>query len=222
MSRPKLLDLFCGGGGASVGYHRAGFDVTGVDDNPKVAKHYPFEFHHADALEYLADHGGEYDVIHASPPCQSESDLRHRWDVEYPDLLAPTLAALVGIGRPWIVENVDSTKQLPGALILCGAAFGLGATCKGGIWRPLKRHRRFGSNTWLMGPGCACPNTQPVGVYGNGGGGDMTRGYKATRPEARAAMGIDWMPHELLVQAIPPVYCEFVGAQLLAALEAAA
>ena len=66
--RPKLLDLFCGAGGCSVGYHRAGFDVTGVDIKPQPR--YPFEFVRANALEYLAEHGCQFDAIHASPPCQ--------------------------------------------------------------------------------------------------------------------------------------------------------
>ena len=71
--RPRLLDLFCGAGGAAVGYHRAGFEVVGVDIKPQP--HYPFEFHKGDALEFLWKHSHDYDAIHASPPCQAYSNL---------------------------------------------------------------------------------------------------------------------------------------------------
>ena len=73
MRRPKLLDLFSCAGGAAMGYHRAGFDVTGVDIDPQPR--YPFEHHVSDALEFLAEHGHKYDAIHASPPCQSYLNL---------------------------------------------------------------------------------------------------------------------------------------------------
>lgn len=105
MTRPRLLDLFCGAGGCSAGYDRAGFDVTGVDVVPQPR--YPFAFHQGDALEYVAAHGHEYDAIHASPPCQSYTPLRALSpDKEYPDLVAVTRAALEATGRPWVIENV--------------------------------------------------------------------------------------------------------------------
>lgn len=101
---PKLLDLFSCAGGAGVGYRRAGFEVTGVDiaDQPR----YPFEFIQADAIEYVLAHGHEYDVIHASPPCQVHSITANAHDNAHPDLLEPTRAALIEIGRPYIIENV--------------------------------------------------------------------------------------------------------------------
>ena len=221
--RPRLLDLFCGAGGCSVGYHRAGFDVVGVDIDPHPD--YPFEFVQADALAVLRGDVldlGAFDVIHASPPCKSENPLRVMSERKHPNLLGPTLDALRDRGGIWVVENVEATEQMPGALMLCGASFGLGATCRDGVYRPLRRHRLFESSVWLMGPGCMCDGRQPIGVYGTGGGGQMTRGYKAHPEEAREAMGIDWMTREDICQAIPPAYTQLVGEQLLTALERAA
>ncbi len=215
MTRPLLLDLFCGAGGCSVGYERAGFDVVGVDNEPHPD--YPYSFVHADAIEVLR---GEvldlslFDAIHASPPCKSETNLAALSDRKHPNLLGPTLALLGAQRAPWVVENVESTDQMPGSLVLCGASFGLGATCRDGVYRPLRRHRRFESSAFLMGPGCACDGREPVGVYGTGGGGRMTRGYKAHPEEACEAMGIDWMSREDICQAIPPAYTQLIGEQL--------
>lgn len=221
MTRPRLLDLFCCAGGASMGYHRAGFDVVGVDIAPRPS--YPFEFIQADALEVLDDRAfiAGFDIIAGSPPCQSESDLRHRTGVDYIDLLTPTLERLNRIDKPWVVENVASTKKLPGALILCGTEFGLKAVCRDGKTRWLSRHRRFGSNVFLLGAGgCHCTTGRLIGgVYGTGGGGVMTRGYKFHPEEAREAMGIDWMSRAEISQAIPPAFTEHIGLQLRAEVE---
>lgn len=218
----KLLDLFCGAGGAAMGYHRAGFEIVGVDNKPQP--HYPFEFIRADALEFLAAPTllAGFDVAHASPPCKSENPLRHLHEAGHPDLLTPTLKALTRLAVPWVVENVAGSSKLPGAAILCGAAFGLHANCADGTVRPLRRHRRFASNTFLMSTPCGCTGRQPVGVYGYGGGGQMTRGYKATRVEAAEALGIGWMTKAEMSQAIPPAYTQFIGEQLLEHLERAA
>src|SRR5688500_4187308 len=118
----RLLDLFCGAGGCSEGYHRAGFEVVGVD--LKAQKNYPFEFIQADALDYPLD---GFDVIHASPPCQAYSVLRRaNPDAEYADLIEPTRAKLQASGLPWIIENVPGAP-LAQSITLCGSMFGLGA-----------------------------------------------------------------------------------------------
>ena len=224
--RPRLLDLFCGAGGCSVGYHRAGFHVTGVDHWPQP--NYPYEFHQADALDVLADRAfiATFDAIHASPPCKGENPLRHLHDVEHPDLLTPTLELLAGIDQPWAVENVESTQKMPGSLILCGASFGLQAQCRDGVTRVLRRHRRLASNVFLMAPPCSC-SKRIIGVYGHGGVGHggrpkpgSYRGYQATASEARQALGIGWMTAVELAQAIPPAYTEWIGSQLLDHLKA--
>lgn len=228
MSRPKLLDLFCGAGGCSVGYHRAGFDVVGVDINPHPD--YPYELVVSDAMAVLTDteYLNRFDVVHASPPCPRYSTVTPEANREnHPDLVAPTRYTFRSWGGNYVIENV------PGALLdiplmLCGAALGLGSMCRDGRFRQLKRHRLFESNIALMGPGCGCDARQKVGVYGDGGGGTSTRpsgggGYKAYPEEARTAMGIDWMRKRSdLSDAIPPAYTEFIGAQLIYHLARAA
>ncbi len=140
---PSLLDLFCGGGGAAMGYSRAGFtEIVGVDNQPQ--KNYPFEFVQADALEYLTEHGHEFDAIHASPPCQGYSIMRNLpWlrDKEYPLLIDPVRELLEATGKPWVIENVMGA-HLPAGW-LCGTMFGL----------PFYRHRAFETNWFWMQPG---------------------------------------------------------------------
>lgn len=219
MSRPVLLDLFCGAGGAGMGYHRAGFDVVGVDIEPQPR--YPFEFHQADALEFVAKYGRDFSAVGASPPCQQYTGLRHRTGREYADLVAPTRNALRATGRPYVIENVERAPLL-NAMRLCGTHFGLRGPCWDGAERWLQRHRLFESNVLLMSPGpCTCRGKLIAGVYGNGGGGSMTRGYKYHVAGARIAMGIEWMTGKELAQAIPPAYTEFIGRQVLAALDSA-
>lgn len=228
MTRPRLLDLFCCEGGCSVGYDRAGFDVTGVDLSRSAFKRYPFKHHRGDALKYVAKHGAEFDAIHASPPCQAHSVLKHRHPDQFedmlfpmtshPDLVAATRAALVETGKPFIIENVPGAP-LVDPLILCGSMFGLGAVCEDG-YRQLRRHRLFESNIPLTAPGPCQHSGLVVGVYGNGGGGlrAATRGYKATLTEGTTALGVPWMGVYGMSQAIPPAYTEHLGAQLLAVL----
>lgn len=204
----RLLDLFCGAGGAGMGYHRAGFEVVGVDLAPQPR--YPFAFVQGDALEYVAAHGHEFDAIHASPPCQGYSPMRHLpWlrGREYPLLIDATRAALQATGKLWVIENV-AHAPLNGAL-LCGAALGL----------PLSRHRRFESNILLLFPPCpghptAYSGKQTMSKYGGGAG------VMGVPPgvSPRDALGIDWMTNHEMRQAIPPAYTEYIGRQLLQAL----
>lgn len=220
--RPLLLDLFCGAGGCAVGYHRAGFDVVGVDHRPMPR--FPFEFHQGDALEFLAARGHEFDAIHASPPCQAYSILSTLNKKTYPNLLPATREALCG--RPcWVIENVPGAP-MELAIMLCGSMFGLKTTTAlhGEVW--LKRHRWFESNALLMAPGaCQCRKGRPkVPVYGNGAGGpkhSRMRG-RGVAQAAREVMGIDWMNRRELDQSIPPAYTEFIGRQLIDQLERSA
>lgn len=210
----RLLDLFCGAGGAAMGYHRAGFtEIVGVDIKPQPR--YPFEFVQADAMTYPLE---GFDAIHASPPCQRFSDLNQMHNaLEHPDLLTPTLMRLRDYyGAPFVVENVEGSP-LPSAMLLCGSMFALGAE-----GARLQRHRLFETNWPLMAPPCAHRRNQRViGVYG-GHGRDRRRTVNTqdfSTEARREAMGIDWMTGAELSQAIPPAYTEYIGKHLLAYLK---
>jgi DNA (cytosine-5)-methyltransferase 1 len=209
--RPVLLDLFCGAGGAAVGYYRAGFEVVGVDINPQ--SNYPFDFHQADALEFLAEHQGQFDACHASPPCQRYTPLaalhRHK---QYPDLVAPTRLLLDAAGLPYVIENVMAAPLIKErSIVLCGSMFALRTY----------RHRRFESRQLLLAPThprhtVLTATKQRKARWAEGWNVSIT-GDVGTYlgPEA---MGIDWMTGNELCEAIPPAYTEFVGEQLISAL----
>ena len=223
MTRPRLLDLFCGAGGAAVGYHRAGFEVVGVD----IAKqpHFPFEFHQADALTFPLD---GFDAIHASPPCQHYTRLRTLpWlrDRVYWESIPPTMALVRASGVPWVVENVESraaANALGSAWFLCGTMFGL----RWDDGRQLYRHRIFASSEFALAP--AHPRHESVLVAGPPlkNRGRLNNGYVVGGHQnglrAKNALGIDWMTGNELSQSVPPAYTLWIGAQLLRALGVAA
>jgi DNA (cytosine-5)-methyltransferase 1 len=212
-----MLDLFCGAGGAAMGYHRAGFDVVGVDNRPQPR--YPFEFHQGDAMTWPLD---GYDAVHASPPCQDHSTLAAFQPSKGTGwMLAAIRDRLTASGLPYVIENVMGAP-MPGALKLCGTELGLRTetrTC-GEVW--LRRHRQFESNVFLLGAGrCHCHLRRTVGVYGGAVAGRKARAGRrvmvgpGSSLASREVMGIDWMTRDELDQAIPPAYTEFVGEQLL-------
>ena len=244
--KPRLLDLFCGAGGCSVGYARAGFDVVGVDIAPQ--KNYPFEFFQADALEFLdvlrdADEMGRgwglsgFDAIHASPPCQAHSTIakqqrQRRPDTyDHPDLVAATRGLLKATGFPYVIENVMGAP-LVSPVMLCGSSFGL----------DLRRHRLFECSFDVLVPPCAHgwqakrfvsmdKRRGPKSVVSVHGGGQIDmratvvgvpghHNYAGERELRERAMGIDWMSPYELTQAIPPVYTEHIGHYLMAHLNA--
>jgi DNA (cytosine-5)-methyltransferase 1 len=216
----RLLDLFCCEGGAGMGYHRAGFEVVGVDIMPQPR--YPFEFVQADAIEYVREHGHEFDAIHASPPCQAYSITKHSHDKEHPDLLAPTREAILATGKPYIIENVVGAPLID-PLLLCGSMFGLTADDVDGKPLALRRHRLFESSVWMMQMTCDHdPKVTVAGVYGGGRNRttekrDAARlgGYTPNSAIRRKLMGMDWATMHGTSQAIPPAYTEWLGAQLL-------
>lgn len=224
VSRPVILDLFCGAGGAAMGYSRAGFDVVGVDI--KAQPRYPFEFIQGDALEYLATAGlSRYSAIHASPPCQEYTIARQiHPEIHYPRLVGPTRDLLNASGLPYVIENVPGSPLI-NYFELCGRTFGLN----------VKRHRWFETNPLLSLLVPPCPKGHPgdwLLVFGQtvlsrgktigrakGGGPRIKRTHQGTDP-GRQALGIDWMNRDELSEAIPPAYTEYIGRHLMASIRA--
>jgi DNA (cytosine-5)-methyltransferase 1 len=214
MMKPRLLDLFCGAGGAAMGYHRAGFDVVGVDIVPQP--NYPFDFWKGDALLYAASptflNAQNIVAIHASPPCQAYSFVSlHRPGLRetHPDLVDPTRELLNDTGLPWIMENVVGSP-LRKDVLLCGEMFGL----------RLHRHRYFETGGGFFVMSQPHQRHQLKGALDNchveDGHARQVAGNYADHDSASKAMGIDWMNRDELRLAIPPAYTEYIGTQLLA------
>jgi DNA (cytosine-5)-methyltransferase 1 len=206
----KLLDLYCKAGGASRGYALAGFEVTGVDI--KKQKRYPYKFIQGDCLELMQDTNylKSFDVIVASPPCQTHSITQHLRNAQGKstdkiDLIPQTRAALMSSGKPYVIENVPGAPLLQ-PVQLCGSSFDL----------KVRRHRLFESNVKIVGSICNHKKQgRPVGIYGSmkdeiPGGGHTAKSIE----QAREAMGIDWMIWSELVEAIPPNYTKYLGDQI--------
>jgi len=224
MSRPRLLDLFCGVGAASVGYHRAGFDVIGVDIHPQPD--YPFTFHRADAIETAYFHGAEYDAIHASPPCQDRIAItagnrkRPGWKDSHVNLVPHTREALAWVRDrteiPTVIE-CGVGRHLRRDLTLCGEMFGLGVIRHRwfeidgfDVPQPAERPHRGYVRGWRHGVYRDGPY---LAVYGAGGG-------KGTVTEWQQAMGIDWTDDaRSIAEAIPPAYTEHIGRHMLEQIE---
>lgn len=237
MSKPRLLDLFCGTGGSARGYQDAGFYVVGVD-LVNQSNYCGDEFYHMDVLALEQDRLegcwhenstksalpgmhqaclGHFDLIHASPPCQRYSDLAHRNGNghEHPDLIGPTRELLEASGQPYVIENVEGAP-LHDPVMLCGTMFpGL----------RVLRHRLFEASFPIAQP--AHPDHPLVFTHdkrkAHYGKLDqdtafvqVTGGGNATVANKRDAMGIDWMKGSELNEAIPPAYARYVGEQFKA------
>jgi DNA (cytosine-5)-methyltransferase 1 len=220
--RPRLLDLFCGAGGAAMGYDQAGYEVVGVDIEPQP--HYPFTSVSDDAIDVLGDLDsldrdglGTFDVIHASPPCQWGTAYKRRPNhvKESKNLVPQVRELLEGTGLLWVIEQPEANRvALHKPVRLCGSSFGL----------DVRRHRCFESSeplhvlecqhSWQTPRFPSATNrtnlrrTVEVGVW------------RIPLETQQAAMGIEWMTRKELSQAIPPAYTEFVGTQLMAHLKA--
>jgi DNA (cytosine-5)-methyltransferase 1 len=233
--KPRLLDLFCGAGGAAMGYYRASFQPYGIDNRPQP--HYPFPFLQMDALEAmerllrgegLTFSSGEtlylndFDAYHASPPCQAFSTIGKMYRSKMPkkervDLIKPIRSILIKTGKPYIIENVPGSPLI-NPVRLCGSTFCLG----------VRRHRHFEANFYIAMPICFHKKQSTIfAVYGDhpencrvrtdGKGGNIKRAPSVE--VGSSAMGIDWMDWKELTQAIPPAYTEYIGKYLMEAID---
>lgn len=206
--RPVLLDLFCGAGGAAMGYHQAGFDVIGVDIKPQPR--YPFRFVQGDALDVLAgwDLMPPFAAVHASPPCQAFSRLGSKRD-SHPDLVDVIRRCLRATGKPYVIENIPNAP-LEEPVVLCGPSFGL----------DIVRHRLFESNVMFLIPPCShVRGGIRKGLYVSFRRGQHPDGWRpgrrSTPSDFRDALGAPWMNTEEAAQAIPPAFTRLLGEQLL-------
>jgi DNA (cytosine-5)-methyltransferase 1 len=217
MSKPRILDLFAGAGGAAMGYFQAGFDVVGVDINP--SPRYPFPFIQTDALALDQRFLRSFDAIHASPPCQAHTALKTAHNAKpHVDLIPQTSAMLQASGLPYVIENVVGAPLID-PVELCGSMFGLGVNYNGEFFQ-LRRHRIFETNWPLMQPKHGSHVEPTIGVYGGhvrcrsasywrNGGADFPGANK--KQLMQDAMGIHHATMAEMSQSIPPVYTNYIG-----------
>lgn len=205
--KPRLLDLYCGGGGASFGYDLAGFEVTGVDIVEQ--SNYVGDFVCDDAITFLNEFGHEYDVIHASPPCQqyskSTSDQRTR-GITYPDLVGPTRDALITCGKPYIIENVVGAPLID-PILLCGAMFNI----------PTYRHRLFECSFPISAPQHPkhVAKVNRIGIRPKADEYIEYIGHFPGKDIVAAFTGLTWLTTNQLAQSIPPQYTRYIGRRTL-------
>ncbi len=229
----RILDAFCGEGGAGRGYQLAGFEVVGVDNSAARLKHYPYEAHLGDAIAFILAHGHEFDAIHASPPCTGYSRgtaaVPNRL-TRYDRLIAATREALEIVGKPYVIENVEDAKsELHNPLMLCWTHLRRPGSVvdKDGTPLWMKRHRLFESSVDLW-PAGECDHPRDMQCAGAYGGARRDKweakhvrkgGYVPSLPVMRDLLGTPWMSEKGCQLSIPPAYSEFIGRHLLAHIE---
>lgn len=221
----KLLDLFCCEGVGAVGYARAGWEVVGVDREPRFAKRYPFTFHAADALDFVKAHGHKFDAIHASPPCQAYTRGNAGRVTAWPRLIAPVRDLLRATGVPYVIENVkDAASQLINPVALCGCMFDLSTVDTDGVRIHLQRLRLF-ETSWNLTAPRPCDHSEHEWVAGAYGGARRNK-YEAkyvrkggyVPPDKAVVKRLLGVEHDVtwngLYESIPPAFTEWIGLQL--------
>lgn len=216
----RILDLYCGAGGAARGYFDTwGCEIVGIDNRPQP--NYPYRFIRADAASYPLD---GFDFVHASPPCQMHSRGGYLWDKDHgnADHLWMTIKRLREWGGPYVVENVEAVGYPLADFRICGSY--LDCITRDGSRLFMVRHRKFWSSHSIPATPCTCKwrkthGWQVASVFGSAfpkvskrKGRDWT--VLPSRTHARELMGIDWMTDAELAQAVPPRYTAWIAHQL--------
>ncbi|MGW4395533.1 DNA methylase [Amycolatopsis nivea] len=206
--RPRILVCFCCQGGEAMGYYLAGFDVVGVDIQPQPR--FPFPFVQADAIAYAREHGHAFDAVAGGPPCQGYSLTWRIHGNQHPRLIGQFRDVLTGLGKPYVIENVEEARpQLDNPVLLCGAMteFALHT----------HRHRLFETNWGLAAPHHPAHTHEPVKMGRPLENGDWYHavGNFSGVAYVRADMGVPWMNRDGIRECIPPAYTRHIGTQLL-------
>lgn len=208
--KPLYLDLFSCEGGMAMGAHRAGCHVVCVDFSPQPRN--PFEFYQGDALEFVAQHGHEFDIIGASPPCEFGcrmfNPVKGR-DKKHLNLIPATRELLQASGKPYVIENVKANrKHLINSIKLTGSMFA--ATNK--LFRD-RYFETFPTMPYFYEFGVNPPNYNytPIPVNSSCKKGNT----HAPIEVVREAMGMEWASRDGLRQGIPPAYGEYIVTWLI-------
>lgn len=203
----RIIDLFCGAGGAAMGLHDAMPEahILGYDIRPQPR--YPFEFRQTDVTTLSSDDLVKADLVWASPPCQCYSVatalVRKTGRKQYPDLIPATRDLLVSAKHPFVIENVPSAP-IRHDLMLCGAMFHL----------PIIRHRYFEIDGFTVRQPPHLPHNYRFHSVVNGYNKRTImhrREYTRTKANWAFAMQIDWMTKKELAEAVPTAYSAYIG-----------
>lgn len=225
-----VLDSFAGEGGMGVGFALAGAVVVAVDNDPARAALSPHPTILGDALEAIVKYGSLFALNHGSPTCTGYSRGTAAVPdrvARYPRLIGATREAMIGTGRPYVIENVaDARPELVEPVMLCGRMFGLSARDDDGTALVMDRHRLF-ETSW----GMAQPAHQSHGPKSNAQAGVQVAGaYGGARRDKyearfvrkggyvppsvdvqRQMLGTPWMSERGCWHSVPPAYGLAVG-----------
>jgi DNA (cytosine-5)-methyltransferase 1 len=195
----KILDMFCGIGGSSMGLFQACKDnninasIIGVDifDMPD----YQFKFIKDDIFNYIEYTDlNSFNFIWASPPCQRYSVCKNIKDLTmYGDFCVDIHNILESSGIPYVIENVPQAP-IRKDLLLCGEMFNM----------RIIRHRIFELGTFKIEQPIHKKH-KPKGYY------TTVAGHMAGIRKYKEVMEIDWSNNwKQLAEAVPPRYARFI------------
>lgn len=131
-NKPKLIDLFCGAGGLSLGFEMAGFDVlAGIEIDSEFLKTYKNshkntldilgDINRIDLIEHLKEKNidiSHMDLVIGGPPCQGFSTVGNRMIDDERNLLVKEFVRIVSNINPkmFVMENVSGLSSMRNGL----------------------------------------------------------------------------------------------------------